>query len=153
MLELKSPVFEDGGTIPNEFTCDGENVSPPLEIVDIPDGTESMVLIVDDPDAPSGSFVHWLVWNIPAETVAIEAGELPDETMEGYNDFGKPEYSGPCPPSGSHRYFFRLFAIDTVLEDLDEDTGRAKIEKLISGHILDEAVLVGEYSRRHLPNA
>jgi len=145
-LELTSPEFEDGGKIPAKYTCDGENINPLLEIKDVPEDCVSLVLIVDDPDAPRGDWVHWMVWNLPPTTEVIGEGTLPDEAMEGYNDFGEMEYGGPCPPSGQHRYQFKLYALDIDLE-LDEDTSRVVIEKEIAGHILDETMLVGVYER------
>lgn len=143
-LGLSSLKFDDGGTIPAEFTCKGDNVNPPLMIEGVPEDAVSLLLIVDDPDSPSGDFVHWMVWNIPANTTELPSGELPESSIEGYNDFGNLEYGGPCPPSGEHEYHFRLYALDIDLE-LDEDTKREKIEKEIAGHILDETVLVGVF--------
>lgn len=146
-LELTSPDFEDGQNIPAEYGCDGENVNPRLEISGQSDEAESMVLIVDDLDATKGDWVHWLVWNIEPTVSIIESGSVPEEAIEGYNDFGNMEYGGPCPPKGQkHRYQFKLYELDEVLE-LEEDATKDVIEKAMAGHILDETILTGVYER------
>lgn len=145
-LEIYSPDFDDDDTLPEEFTCDGDNSNPTLIIVDPPEDTETFTLIVEDLDSVKGDFTHWLVWNIPATTTHIITDELPDTAVEGYNDFGSIGYGGPCPKQGEHRYQFRLYAMDTEF-DLDEDTTKAKLEKEMAGHIIDEATITGLYSR------
>ena len=114
-MNLTSPDFGEGGNIPERFTCDGNDISPTLKIDGIPKGAKSLVLIVDDPDAPGGNFTHWLVWNIVPDLTEIIANKLPAHALQGVNDFGKSKYSGPCPPAGVHRYYFRLYALDTTL--------------------------------------
>lgn len=144
-MHLESPAFENHQSIPQKFTCDGEDVSPALLISDIPEGTKSFVLIVDDPDAPQGVFVHWLAWNIDASTEQIAEGEqLP---VQGRNHFGELGYRGPCPPKGKpHRYFFKLYAIDKKL-DLQSESTKKQLEDSIKGHILGQAELIGLYQR------
>lgn len=145
-MKIISPQFNNRESIPAKYTCDGENVSPPLEISQVPEEAVSLALIVDDPDAPSGEWVHWLVWNISPETKEIKENSLPAEAQEGTTDFGEIGYGGPCPPSGTHRYFFKLFALDTTL-DLDNSTNKPDLEKAMEGHILEKAELVGRYQR------
>ena len=144
-MKIKSPAFNDGGFIPANYTADGEDISPPLEIEGVPEGAATLVLIVDDPDAPGGNWDHWILWNIPATTAGIEAGTHPP-CIKGRNDFGTLDYGGPAPPSGTHRYFFKLYALDKKLE-LKEGTGKAALLKAMDGHTLGTAVLIGKYSR------
>lgn len=148
-LQLKSPAFLEQGQIPAKYTCDGYdvNINPLLQISDVPEGTQSIVLIVDDPDTPRGDWTHWLLWNIPAQTSQIVEDEIPVGSVQGKNDFGRNEYGGPCPPSGTHRYQFKLYALDIQL-NLDVNTGKKKLEKAMQGHILDQALLVGLYKRK-----
>ena len=134
----------DGEHIPSKYTCDGYNVNPPLNIRGILEGTKSLVLIVDDPDAPIGTWVHWVVWNIPPKG---EIGEDSVPGTEGLNDFRKHSYGGPCPPSGTHRYFFKVYALDTKL-DLKRNSRKRDVERAMKGHILAQGQLVGLYSRR-----
>jgi hypothetical protein len=145
-LELKSPAFSYGGPIPPKYTCDGSDVSPPLQIQGLPGGTRSLALIVDDPDAPRGTWVHWVVWNIPPGATRIKEGRLPQGAVEGVNDFGRRGWGGPCPPYGLHRYFFKLYALDTVLQ-LPQRANKAQLLKAMKGHVLAEAVLLGRYRR------
>ncbi len=142
-MNLSSPAFEAQQEIPGKHTCDGEDVSPALEIADIPDAAKSLALIVDDPDAPAKTWVHWVVYDI-APTARIEENSVPG--TRGQNDFGKLAYGGPCPPSGRHRYFFKLYALDAEL-GLDEGASKEQVEQAMEGHILDQAELVGTYSR------
>lgn len=142
-MELSSSAFDDEETIPSEYTCDRADVSPPLTFSDVPDEAQSLALIMDDPDAPMGTFVHWLVWNIPPNV----AGFAKDESItypQGSNGFGKQEYGGPCPPSGSHRYFFKLYALDTML-DLDAGADKKQLEAAMSGHVIEESQLMGTF--------
>ena len=143
-MKLTSFAFENGRYIPIRHTCDGDNVPPHLIIKDVPEGTASLALIMDDPDAPGRTFVHWVAWNIPPDKKEI----LEDEDLEyqGMNDFGKREYGGPCPPSGTHRYFFKLYALDTEL-NLSESATKKDLEHAIKGHILAETSLMGLYKR------
>lgn len=146
-MQIKSREFGDNERIHEKYTCDGENINPPLEITDVPKKSESLVLIVDDPDAPRGTFVHWVLWNIPPYTKEIKEDSVPDKAVQGKNDFGKNSYGGPCPPSGTHRYRFRLYALDKTLE-LDPDTTEIEeLERAMAGHIIAQSTLVGLYSR------
>ncbi|MGQ9552127.1 MAG: YbhB/YbcL family Raf kinase inhibitor-like protein [Candidatus Bathycorpusculaceae bacterium] len=143
-LTITSPVFENNKPIPKKYTCDGEDVNPPLNIEGIPVGTRSLVLIVDDPDAPMGTWDHWIVWNIPPKN-KIDEDSVPG--VEGVNDFRKHSYGGPCPPSGTHRYFFKVYALDAQLA-LDSNSRKKDVEKAMKDHILAKGELVGLYSRR-----
>ncbi len=147
-LTLTSPAFGEGQAIPKEFTCDGHNVSPPLSIGNVPDGTKRLALIVDDPDAPGEPFDHWLVWNIDPSTARMEIGKAPDGASEGKTSAGKPGYLGPCPPSGTHHYRFQLYALDRQLTLPATATG-GMLRKALSGAILQNVVLTGIYSRSH----
>jgi hypothetical protein len=143
-LIITSPAFENNKFIPTKYTCDGEDVNPPLDIKGIPEETKSLVLIIDDPDAPMGTWDHWIVWNIPS-TNKIEENTVPG--VEGLNDFRKHSYGGPCPPSGTHRYFFKVYALDTKLA-LGSNSRKKDVEMAMKGHILAKGELVGLYSRR-----
>jgi len=151
-FKLTSPAFEEGGYIPRKYTCEGDDVSPPLSWEDYPSETKSFVLIVEDPDAPRGVFTHWIAYNIPADVNMLEEGverveKLPSGIMQGVNDFGRIGYGGPCPPPGKpHRYVFKLYALDVVL-DLEPGASKDEVLKAMSGHILAEATLTGLYSR------
>ncbi len=142
-MRLTSPAFEKGAMIPKKFTCEGEDVNPPLIIEDLPAGTESLALIVDDPDAPRGTWVHWVVYDI-SKTNRIEEGSVPGK--QGMNDFKKKDYGGPCPPSGTHRYFFKLYALDQNL-NLKEGKTKKELEAAMEGHILEKAELLGRYRK------
>lgn len=143
-LTITSSAFESKGVIPVKYTCDGEDVNPPLSVEGVPEGTESLVLIVDDPDAPMRTWDHWVVWNIPP-TKKIGENSVPG--TEGMNDFGKHSYGGPCPPSGTHRYFFKAYALNRKL-DLPSNSRKRNVEKAMEGHILAKGQIVGLYSRR-----
>lgn len=143
-IKVFSSAFASNGSIPGKYTCNGQNINPPLEFGGIPEEAESLVLIVDDPDAPTKTFTHWIVWNI--EPVAkIEEDSIPG--VEGLNDFKEIGYGGPCPPSGTHRYFFRVYALDKNL-DLKAGAGRKDLEKEMIGHIIAEGELMGKYSKK-----
>jgi Raf kinase inhibitor-like YbhB/YbcL family protein len=145
-MNISSPSFADGGRIPDRYTCKGENVSPRIDIKGIPDNAKSLAIIVDDPDAPLKIWVHWIAWNITPISTIPEA-EVPQGSVEGVNDGGMHQYNGPCPPPGSiHRYFFKVYALDTML-DIGEDSEKADLEKAMKGHVLAQATLVGTYSR------
>jgi len=144
-MRLKSKNFEDGGSIPSEFTCDGRDISPQLSWEDAPDRARSFALSVTDPDAPGGTFIHWLVHDIPDGVNGIEKGGLPDGAKQVRNDFGRREYGGPCPPSGTHRYVFTLYALNTEhLEVANEDDFFEKVKE----HTLSKAELMGLYKRK-----
>lgn len=154
-LALTSSAFSHQGEIPGRFTCDGDNVSPPLAWSDPPEGTKSFALIVDDPDAPDPraprmTWVHWVLYNLPATAEELPEGvwraALPPGTREGLNDWKRTGYGGPCPPIGRHRYFHKLYALDTVLPDLGEPT-KAKLERAMKGHVLAHTELVGTYRK------
>jgi Raf kinase inhibitor-like YbhB/YbcL family protein len=144
LMTITSPVFSHMGMIPPKYTCNGENVNPPLIIENIPEGTKSLALIVDDPDAPVGIWVHWLLWNIRPDHDEIAENSVPRGALQGTNDFRKLSYGGPCPPSGTHRYFFKLFALDTLLT-LEPGARKDELEKAMSGHILEKAEIIGMY--------
>ena len=143
-MKIASPAFAENSTIPKRHTCDGENTSPPLTIAGVPEGAISLALIVDDPDAPAGTWVHWVVWHIDARTREIKAGSLPAGAVQGVNSFKRNNYGGPCPPSGSHRYFFKLYALDSNL-NLGSGTTKADMERAMKGHVVAEAQTMGRY--------
>lgn len=154
-LAIHSPGFQHEAGIPRRFTCQGENLSPPVTWSGVPDGTQSLVLIVDDPDAPDPraprmTWVHWVVYNIPADArglaEGVKDGELPHGTRIGTNGWGRRDYGGPCPPIGRHRYFHKLYALDTVLKNVG-DAGKDDIEAGMKGHILAQAALIGTYQK------
>jgi Raf kinase inhibitor-like YbhB/YbcL family protein len=147
IIELTSPAFKANDYIPAKYTCDGENVSPPLQVSAVPNDAQSLVLIVDDPDAPGGDWIHWLVWNIDPKVETILSSEVPLGAIQGLNSFGDQSYGGPCPPSGTHRYQFKLFALDTTL-DLSNLTNKTKLLEAIKTHILSQTMLVGLYKRQ-----
>ena len=144
-MKIVSPVFKNNEHIPSKYTCDGKNINPPLEFTDIPDGAKSLVLIVDDPDAPNETFVHWVLYNIDPLETKIE--ENSSSGMEGLNSAGKPGYFGPCPPVGTHRYFFKLYAVDTYF-DIGSDLTKKDIEEMMHGNIVSSAELIGLYGRK-----
>ena len=151
-MELSSPAFADGETIDKRFTCQGSNHNPPLKITGVPPKSQSLALIMDDPDAatdpngPGHTYDHWVVWNIPPKSDMIGEDSLPPFAIGGLNGSGNPGYTGPCPPTGVHRYFFKLYALDTKL-DLPEDAGAEELEDAIGGHVLARTELVGTYQK------
>lgn len=145
-FKLTSPAFNYGKQIPSKYTCDGENVNPHLIIHGVPAKTKSLALIVEDPDAPAGLWTHWLMWNISPEVKEIKEHTLPYGAQEGVNTNKEVGYDGPCPPSGTHRYFFRLFALDMKLV-LEEGAERRELETAMEQHIVATAELMGTYSR------
>jgi len=147
ILQIKSEAFKDSQPIPSKYTCDGENISPPLQWSGIPQGTKSLVLIVDDPDAPKKAWTHWVVFNIAPTLTEIKEGEYPKGAYQGINDFKHPSYGGPCPPSGSHRYYFKLFALNDTLK-LSPGATKEQVEKAMQHHIIGQAQLIGTYSRK-----
>jgi Raf kinase inhibitor-like YbhB/YbcL family protein len=144
-IVLSSSAFENDGTIPSEYTCDGSNISPPLTITNVPTTAQSLALIVEDPDAPRGTVTHWIVWNIPPQKHQFDKGEKID-LPQGITVFGTTGYGGPCPPSGTHRYFFKLYALDTML-DLGDGSTKDNLVQVMNGHILGQSTLMGKYSR------
>ena len=154
-MKLSSPAFAANASIPSRFTCDADDVSPALSWSAVPASTRSLVLIVDDPDAPDPAapqltWVHWILYNLPADTrelpEAIAARDLPGNTLEGTNDWQRTGYGGPCPPIGRHRYFFKLYALDVLLPDLERPT-QAQLQQAMREHILEQVELVGTYQR------
>ena len=150
-LSITSSAFKDGGKIPSKYTCDGEDVSPALSWSGAEENTQSYALIMDDPDAPMGTFTHWVIFNIPKNVQGLpegvpKQGVLKNGGMQGSNDFGKTGYGGPCPPSGTHRYRFHLYALDTNL-DLKAEASKSEVLKKMEGHILAEAEITGLYGR------
>ena len=145
-MKLISLAFSDNQNIPAKYTCDGANISPPLTIVEAPTDARSLVLIVDDSDAPAGDWVHWTVFNIDPATTEIAEGAVPSGGIEGMTDFGKSGWGGPCPPSGVHHYQFKLYVLDTKLT-LGTSAKKKDIEAAMQGHILDQTILVGLYQK------
>ena len=146
-VSVTAPAFQAGGDIPAKFTCNGANANPELKINGVPNEAKSLVLIVDDPDAPRGLFTHWIVWNIDPKMTDIGENSAPAGGVQGTNDFGKRNYGGPCPPSGTHRYFFKIFALDTKL-DLKPSARRAELDAAMRGHTLAQGELMGQYSHK-----
>ena len=146
-LTITSPAFKHNQMIPSKHTCDGADVNLPLGIENVPPEAKSLALIMDDPDAPAGTWVHWVIWNIDTRTREIRENSVPSGAMQGVNDFRKRDYGGPCPPSGTHRYFFKLYALDTTL-NLGPDTTKAVLERAIRGHIVAHTELIGLYKRK-----
>ena len=152
-LKIKSTAFTEGGNIPSRYTCEGNDISPPLTWEGVPDNAKSLVLIVDDPDAPDPAapkmtWVHWVLYNIPPDTTGLAEGvtSLPAGTAEGINDWKRTGFGGPCPPIGRHRYFHKLYALDTVLPDLGKPD-KSAVEAAMEGHILANSVLMGTYEK------
>ena len=145
-MKITSSAFAQDSPIPSEFTCDDRNTSPPLMISDVPPNAKSLALIMDDPDAPIGTFVHWVAWNIPVNTKQLQKGNEPGGAA-GKNGAGKTGYIGPCPPSGTHRYFFKLYALDTTL-NIPDGSNKAELESAMQGHIITRAEMMGTYKRK-----
>lgn len=145
-FSITSSAFADNESIPPEYTADGRNVNPPLTISGAPEGTVSLVLIMDDPDAPVGTWDHWIMWNLPPNTAEIAADSVPAGAVQGANGWGRSDYGGPSPPSGTHRYFFKLYALDIAL-GLQPGANKAAVEAAMEGHIIAQTKLVGLYSR------
>ena len=143
---ITSSAFKNNSKIPSKYTCDGENINPPLEFSDIPKETNSLVLIMDDPDAPSKTWVHWVLYSIPPSTAKIGENSAA-EGIQGITDFGTEGYGGPCPPSGTHRYFFKLYALDTILDAPSGLTKQQVLEK-VRDHVIEETELVGLYNKQ-----
>ncbi len=153
-MDLNSTAFEQGGGMPQQYTCEGDDLAPPLRWSGVPERALSLALIVDDPDAPDPAapkttWVHWVLFDIPPSATALPEGgqPLPDGTREGSNDWRRTGYGGPCPPVGRHRYFFKLYALDTLLPALNKPT-KAELERAMQGHVLAQAQLVGTYQKQ-----
>lgn len=146
-LQLTSPAFRDNETIPSKYTCEGVDVNPELAIKNVPKGTKSLALVMEDPDAPNGLWVHWAVWNINPNIGVLAEHAEPREAVIGKNTWGHNRYGGPCPPSGTHRYMFRLYALDTTL-DLPGSAGKDQLAQAMDGHIVAEALLTGLYAKK-----
>jgi len=151
-VTLRSPAFEEGGNIPSQFTCDGEDRSPELSWSGAPENTASYVLICDDPDAPGGDWVHWVIFDLPPQSSGLAEGVPSSERLDaggthGKNSWGRLGYGGPCPPSGTHRYFFKLYALDSPL-DLEAGQGKEQLLQAIEGHVLAQGELMGTYGRQ-----
>jgi hypothetical protein len=152
-IKITSSAFEDGSSIPAKYTCDGEDISPPLQWEQVPEGTKSIALICDDPDAPGRTFVHWVLFNLPADAKELAENTPTDETLangakQGTNGFGRIGYGGPCPPPGGpHRYFFKIYALDTEI-DLSAGADKSQLIKAMEGHILGEGQIMGKYKRQ-----
>jgi len=150
-IKIKSPAFVPGGKIPGKYTCDGMDISPPLAWTSGPEGTKTFALICDDPDAPMGTWVHWVLFNLPADIIELRENVPPERELEsgakqGMNDFRKIGYGGPCPPGGTHRYYFKLYALDTEI-NLEAGATKSELLKAMEGHILAEGQLMGKYER------
>ena len=147
-MKISSAAFENNSLIPSKYTCEGQEINPPLEFKDVPEDTKSLALIVDDPDAPMKTWIHWTIWNIDAKTTQILQNSCPKGAIEGVTSFGRTGYGGPCPPSGTHRYFFKLLALDKIL-DLGSNSYARDIESTIEGHIIQKAELIGLYKKKY----
>jgi len=147
-MKIESDAFLNNAPIPAKYTCEGENVNPRIMISGVPADAKSLVLIMDDPDAPRGTFLHWILWDIPPEVNDISEASTPAGATVGENGAGNNSYIGPCPPNGTHRYYFRLFALNKMLE-LPRSTERTKIEEAMNGHIISEAKLMGTYIKKN----
>lgn len=145
-MKLVSSAFGHQESIPDKYTCRGANVNPSLQFLEVPTKAKSLVLLVDDPDAPAGVWTHWVVFNMDPQTLGIEEDRKPSNGIEGMTSFGNTHYGGPCPPSGTHRYFFTLYALDRFLE-ITESADKQAVEEAMKGHILETAELIGLYSK------
>ncbi len=145
-MKILSPAFDNNELMPSVYTCDGQDISPPLTISGTPERAKSLVLVVDDPDAAAGTWTHWTMWNIDPATAQIAENAVPAGAVQGRTSFGAKGYGGPCPPSGTHHYFFKIYALDAKLK-LPADSTSADLERAMNGHILDKAGLVGLYRR------
>ncbi len=144
-LQIVSPAFRDGAAIPIQYTCRGQNVNPPLNFISVPSGTRSLTLIMHDPEAPVGDYVHWIVWDIPASTETVAVNSVPVGAVQGLNSNGQNGYIGPCPPSGTHRYMFELYTLDSNLS-LPANTTRDQLVKAMQGHVIEQHTLTGLFS-------
>lgn len=146
MIKITSSAFSQNATIPQKYTCTGENINPPLSIEGVPENTKSLALIIDDPDASRGTFTHWIIFNIDPQTTEIKENSFPKDAILGKNDSGNLKYRGPCPPSGTHRYFFTIYALDTNL-NFSQPPDIKEINKAMEGHIIDSSQIMAKYSK------
>jgi Raf kinase inhibitor-like YbhB/YbcL family protein len=151
-MEITSSAFEEGQMIPKKYTCDDVDISPPIKLANVPEGAKTIALICDDPDAPVGTWVHWVLFNLPANITELPEKVPPDEVLsngakQGTSDFGRIGYGGPCPPSGTHRYYFKVYSLDKEL-DLKPGATKAELLKAMEGHIVAEGQLMGKYKRQ-----
>src|SRR3989344_4149198 len=146
-MKITSPVFGNNKNIPSKYSCDGKNINPPLQFVDVPSSAKSLVLIVDDPDAPNGTFDHWVVFNIDPKTTEIKENSTPDNGVVGSSSIGNSKWVSPCPPSGTHRYFFKLYALDAIL-DISQNSNKEAVLDAMKEHVIAQSELIGLYSRR-----
>lgn len=147
-MKISSTAFADNGSLPSQYTCDGQSISPPLQIGEVPANAKSLALILRDPDAPvAGGFIHWILWNIPPQTTEIPENSIPSGAVQGRNSTGKSQWTAPCPPSGAHHYQFTLYALDTGL-DIPPSTDKSGLEKAMQGHTLAQNTLTGLYQRK-----
>ncbi len=151
-IVVTSVAFDEGGLIPPRYTCDGANVSPPIQLTGVPEETKSIALICDDPDAPAGTWVHWVIYDLPPDLPGLPEAVSPDKTVlggakQGLSDFRKIGYGGPCPPGGTHRYFFKIYALDTATS-LGPGARKGDLLKAMEGHVIAEGRLMGRYSRK-----
>ncbi len=148
-MKITSPAFVNNTKIPSKYTCNGNNVNPPLIFEDVPHNAKSLVLIVDDPDAPMGTWVHWVVYNINPKAKDVAENSIPQDGIQAVTSFAKPGYGGPCPPSGTHRYFFKLYALDTILHfDETQAVDKKAVEDAMNSHIVDQTEFIGLYSQQ-----
>lgn len=150
-IQITSPVFKDGGEIPKKYSCDDLDISPPLEWIDVPENTKTIAIVCDDPDAPMKTWIHWVIFNIPGDVTGLPENVPPEKELEngakqGMNDFHKVGYGGPCPPSGTHRYFFKIYALDITL-DLPAGVSKTHLMIAMEGHVISESHLMGTYTR------
>ena len=145
-MKISSSAFSEGGEIPRKYTCDGEDAIVPLKFEDVPTGAKSLVLIIDDPDAPVGTWDHWILFNIPADAAGVEEGAGEPGWLHGNNSWNRTNWGGPCPPDKEHRYFFKLFALDIGLE-LAESASKGEVMQAMEGHVIEKAELMGRYKR------
>ncbi len=145
-LKISSPAFENNGEIPKKYTCDGANINPPLKIENVSSDIKSLALVFDDIDAPRGTYVHWILWNIGPNMNEIKENSVPEGAVQGTNDFKKRHYGGPCPPGRAHQYVFGIYALDTPL-NLNHNSTKKDLEKAMEGHIISRAQLTGVYKR------
>lgn len=145
-MSIESPAFKNGVAIPAKYTCSGQGINPPLTISNIPAGAKSLAFILDDPDAPMGTFTHWIIWNIPPATTRIDENSVPSRAVQGKNSAGQNKYFPPCPPSGVHHYHFKIFALDTILS-LSQDAHVKELQNAMNSHIIATAELIGIYRK------
>lgn len=147
VMKIQSTAFKQGENIPAKYTCQGNDINPPLQITDVPSNAKSLALIMDDPDAPMGTWVHWVVWNISPQTKEIAENSVPTNAVQGKSSWGKNKYGGPCPPSGTHRYFFKLYALDNSLS-LSSSADKKQLEAAMKDRIVAQAELMGTYQKK-----